>query len=71
MAHYKLALLTHSEIHTIFHVSCLKKVMGQNCSVETKLLELDEEGSIWPHLVVVLVTQERHLHHHTIQEVFI
>jgi hypothetical protein len=44
---YKLALLSTSKIHPIFHVSCLKKVVDQNCRVQTILPKLDEEGSLW------------------------
>jgi hypothetical protein len=51
---YKLAIPTASKIHLVFHVSCLKKVVGQNCRVQTILLELDEEGSIWLHRKSVL-----------------
>ena len=58
---YKLALPAHSKIHPVFHVSCLKKVMGSNCKVQTNLPELDEEGSIWLHPEVVLDTRERQL----------
>jgi hypothetical protein len=34
---YKLALPATSEIHLVFHVSCMKKVVGQNCKVQTIL----------------------------------
>ena len=37
-ATYKLALLVHYKFHQIFHVSCLKKVMGQNGHVQTTLM---------------------------------
>jgi hypothetical protein len=43
---YKLILPTHSMIHLAFHMSCLKKVTGSKCKVQTSLPELDEEGSI-------------------------
>ena len=68
---YKLALPAHSKIHPVFHVSCLKKVVGQNCRIQTKLPELDEEGSIWLHPEAVLSTRERQLRQRTIKEVLI
>jgi hypothetical protein len=44
---YQLALPSHSKLHPVFHVSCLKKVIGAKCQIQTNLLELAEEGSIW------------------------
>lgn len=44
---YKLALPPSAKIHPVFHVSCLKKVIGNHCRIQTSLPELDEEGSIW------------------------
>ena len=44
---YQLALPSQSKLHPVFHVSCLKKVIGTRCKIETNLLELAEEGSIW------------------------
>jgi hypothetical protein len=44
---YQLALPNHSKIHHVFHVSCLKKVIGTKFQTQTNLPELDEEGSIW------------------------
>ena len=41
---YKLELPTSSQVHPFFHVSCLKKVIGDKLPVQTILLELDEEG---------------------------
>jgi hypothetical protein len=38
---------SHSKLHLVFHVSCLKKVIGTKCQTQTSLPELDEEGSIW------------------------
>ena len=43
---YKLELPASSQVHPIFHVSCLKKFIGENILVQTILLELDEEGKI-------------------------
>jgi hypothetical protein len=45
---YKLELPTSSRVHPVFHVSCLKKVIGDKILVQTILLELDDEGkSYW------------------------
>ena len=43
---YKLELHTYSRLHPIFHVSCLKKVIGDKLPVQMILPELDEEGKI-------------------------
>jgi hypothetical protein len=43
---YKLEVPVSSHMHPVFHVSCLKKVIVNNISVQTIFLELDEEGKI-------------------------
>ena len=43
---YKLELPTSSRVHPVFHVSCLKKVIGENILVQTILPQLDEEENI-------------------------
>ena len=43
---YKLELPSSSQVHPVFHVSSLKKVIGDKLLVQTMLLELDEEGKI-------------------------
>jgi len=42
----KLELLVSSQVRPIFHVSCLKKVLGDKLLVQTIFPELDEEGKI-------------------------
>ena len=68
---YQLALPIHSKIHPIFHVSCLKKVIGTKCQTQTNLPELDKEGSIWLQPQVVLDQRERRLRQRTIKEVLV
>jgi hypothetical protein len=43
---YKLELPTSSRVHPVFHVSFLKKVIGDKIPVQTILSELDKEGKI-------------------------
>eukprot|EP00253_Pinus_taeda_P024865 PITA_24865 len=68
---YKLALPPTAKIHPAFHVSCLKKVIGNNCRVQTSLPELDEEGSIWLQPEQVLDTRDKHLRGRMIKEVLV
>jgi hypothetical protein len=39
---YQLSFPIHSKLHHVFHVSCLKKVIGTKCQTQTNLLDLDE-----------------------------
>jgi hypothetical protein len=43
---YKLELPASSRVHPVFHVSCLKKVIGDKIPVQTILPELDEDGKM-------------------------
>jgi hypothetical protein len=43
---YKLELPASSRVHPVFHVSCLKKFIGDKIPVQTILPELDKEGKI-------------------------
>jgi hypothetical protein len=43
---YKLEFPASSQVHPVFHVSYLKKVIGDNILVQIILPELDEEGKI-------------------------
>jgi hypothetical protein len=51
---YQLALPSQSKLHPVFQVSCLKKVIGTRCQIQTNLPESAEEGSIWLQREVVL-----------------
>ena len=63
--------LANRKIHNVFHVSCLKKVVGQHIVVFEELPPLDDEG----HLVLipdkVLMGRERKLRKRTIKEYLI
>jgi hypothetical protein len=68
---YQLSLPNHSKLHHVFHVSCLKKVTGTRCQIQTNLPELAEEGSIWLQPEAVLDQREHRLCQRTIKEVLV
>ena len=43
---YKLDLPVSSQVHPVFHVSCLNKVISDKIPIKTILPKLDEEGKI-------------------------
>jgi hypothetical protein len=43
---YKLEFPPYPRVHPVFHVSCLKKVIGDNIPVQTIFPEINEEGKI-------------------------
>jgi hypothetical protein len=61
-------LLASSQVHPIFHVSCLKKVIGDKIPVQTIFLELDEEGKIILELEAITDTRIRQLRNRSISE---
>ena len=68
---YKLELLVSSQVHPIFHVSCLKKVIGDKLTVQTIFPELDEEGKIILEPEAITETRTRQLQNRSISEYLI
>ena len=58
-------------MHPVFHVPCLKKVIGENLPVQKILSELDEEGKIILEPEVVTETITRKLRNRSILEYLI
>ena len=67
---YKLEL-SPSHIHPLFHVSCLKKVIGTNIRPQNVLPELDKEGSIILETKAILNKCTCHILSRSIMEVLI
>ncbi|KAH9297684.1 hypothetical protein KI387_029366, partial [Taxus chinensis] len=68
---YKLELPQSTKIHLVFHVSCLKKVIGQRVSAQTVLPELDEEGRVILEPECILQTCTKRLRTRVITEYLI
>jgi hypothetical protein len=68
---YKLELPAASRFHPVFHVSCLKKVIGDKLPIQTILPELDEEGKIILEPEAVIETRTRQLRNRSISEYLI
>eukprot|EP00253_Pinus_taeda_P023121 PITA_23121 len=68
---YKLELPAASRLHPVFHVSCLKKVIGDKLPVQTILPELDQEGKIILEPEAVIETRTRQLRNRSISEYLI
>eukprot|EP00253_Pinus_taeda_P011086 PITA_11086 len=65
---YKLELPLTSQLHPIFHVSCLKKVIGDKLPIQTILPELDEEGKVILEPEAVTKTRTQQLRNRSISE---
>jgi hypothetical protein len=68
---YELDLPEGCKIYNVFHVSCLKKAVGQHVVIYTELPPLDEEGQLILIPEEVLETRERKLRNKSIKEYLI
>ena len=64
---YRLEFPDHFCIHNVFHVSCLKKMLGQAQPVQTEIPEFDDEGKIILEPEGILATKEKVIHSRTIK----
>lgn len=58
-------------MHNVFHVSLLKKDLGQQVTVATKLPTLDDKGNLVLVLKAILEMTKRKIKKNTIREFFV
>ena len=65
---YELELPQGSKIHNVFHISCLKKALGQHVTVTDELRPTDDEGCLVLQPEAITDTRERQLRSRTVRE---
>jgi hypothetical protein len=68
---YKLEFLASSRVHPVFHVSCLKNVIGDKIPIQTIFPKLDKEGKIILEPEAIIDTRIRQLRNKSISEYLI
>ena len=68
---YALELPESSHVHNVFHVSCLKRMIGQHQQAQTLLPMLDDEERIIFEPKYIITTRERRLRTRVIKEYLI
>ena len=68
---YKSELPASTRVHPIFHVSCLKKVIGDKLPAQTILPKLDNEGKIILEPEAVMETRTQQLRNRSISKYLI
>ena len=68
---YELHLPNKSRIDNVFHVSCLKIMLGKHQMVQTILPMLDDEGRVILEQEAIIATRERRLRSRTLKEYLI
>ena len=68
---YKLLLPSSSRIHPVFHVSCLKKKVGEHIVPLSTLPPVDDEGVIQPEPEKIMERRMKKVGNHVVTEVLV